>query len=436
MGNKLYDSTARKKKETKKRGRKKRPFPVTGKTITAIVFLAALYAMLFGMVKKQNEIGDAFRKSYKEAEGNTLDKTAAGIASVETAINKSVVGKRKLIDIFGLFQVVLGRKEVEAGSKENYVYKMDNGQLTFAYPAFDVTQAVAQLKGLKTACDAQGTQLLYVQWPFKIDKYNNLLPHGKTDYANQNADRLLAGLKENQVAALDYREVLHERYGSGEAYSSLFFNTDHHWKTETAFEAYTDLLDYLNKNYGYGYDPRITDRDNFVFEHVEQCFTGSQANRTGKFYGGVDDFTYIYPAFETDYVWEKYGKTLKKLLKREGSFNETLFFEAVKEEPDIAKPYRDNCYFNGNPALVKITNNQVEKGRILFVCDSYSKPVVSFLSLAVHHLEFMDLRDFTKIRLVDYIEDQGFDMVIVAYNVSATKRSTKDFFRFGADPEE
>lgn len=432
MGNRLYVRDVQKKEEKRKPGKGKNSKMPTGKVITAVIFLVAIYGMLFGMVKNHKEIGDAFRESYRESSGNVLDKAAAGISSAETTVNKVVVGKKKLIDVFGLFQVMLCRKEVEAGSKENYVYKMDNGQLTFAYPTYKITGIIEQFNGLKKVCDELGTELLYVQWPFKVDKYNNLLPHRKEDDANKNADRLLAGLRQNQIATLDYREVLHERHGSGEAYSSLFFNTDHHWKTETAFEAYTDLVKYLGANYGYEYNPMIVDKNNFIFECVEDCFTGSQANRTGRFYGGVDDFTYVYPAFETDFVWEKYGKTLKKLLTRKGSFRETLFFETVKEDPDIAKPYRDNCYFNGNPALVRITNNNVEKGKILFVCDSYSKPVVSFLSLAIHHLEFMDLRDFTKISLVDYIREQGFEMVIVAYNVSATKKSTAGFFKFGA----
>lgn len=191
------------------------------------------------------------------------------------------------------------------------------------------------------------------------------------------------------------------------------------------------MLNYLSENYGYEYDPIIADKNNFVFENVKNCFIGSQANRTGRFYGGVDDFTYVYPAFETDFVWEKYSKSLKKRLTRKGDFKDTLFFEEVKADPDTAKPYRDNCYFNGNPSLVRITNHNAEKGKILFVCDSFSKPVVSFLSLAVHHLEFMDLRDFTKISLVDYIQENDFEMVIVAYNVSAMKKSTSEFFQFG-----
>lgn len=407
-----------------------------GRALTAIIFLIAIYGMLFGMAKNNKEIADAFQSAYKEASGNGLDKTAAGLSSAETTINKSIIGKRKLIDVYGLFQVMLCRKEVEAGSKENYVYKMDNGQLTFAYPTYKTAGIIKQFNGLKQVCDEQGTKLLYVQWPFKLDKYNNLLPHGKEDYANKNADRLLAGLRENGIATLDYREVLHARYGSGKAYASLFFNTDHHWKTETAFEAYTDLVNYLGENYGYEYDPMLIDKNNFIFEHVENCFTGSQANRTGRFYGGVDDFTYVYPAFETDFEWEKYTKSMKKVLTRKGDFKETLFFEDVKADPDTAKPYRDNCYFNGNPALVRITNHNAEKGKILFVCDSYSKPVVSFLSLVVHHLEFMDLRDFTKIPLVDYIRENNFEMVIVAYNVSATKKSTAGFFKFGVETGE
>lgn len=190
--------------ENKKPSQKNKKFSKEkGRILTVAVFLIAIYGVLFGMAAKKKDIVDAFWASYKETSGNPLDKTAAGISSAETAINKSIIAKKKLIDVYGLFQVMLCRKEIEAGSKESYVYKMDNGQLTFAYPSYKTSGIIKQFVGLQQVCDAQGTKLLYVQWPFKVDKYNNLLPHGKEDYANKNADSLIAGLCENGIATLD-----------------------------------------------------------------------------------------------------------------------------------------------------------------------------------------------------------------------------------------
>ena len=414
------------------------------KYITAFVFLTAIYILLFGMYNNREEIKAAFDEGYKEAkeaaaaasdEAETeaedtglSDWILAGITSAESIIDSSIAGRSRLIDIHGLFQTALGRRVIEESKSHNYVYKMDNGQLTYAYPEYSVIWVADQFKLLKEACDEAGSELLYVQWPYKVNKYDNQLPHGMTDWANYNADKLLERLEKAGIATVDYREVI--RYSDKE-YSSMFFNTDHHWTTETAFDAYLWLLQYLGENYGLEYDPMLLNRDNYVFTTLPNSFIGSLANRSGVLYAGIDDFTYIYPAFETDFVWEKYYKMgIKKALTRTGRFEESVLFMNALEDPDVAKAYRDNCYFNGNPPLAKIINNNVESGNILYICDSYSKPVVSLLSLGVHHIEFVDLRDYAS-KIVDYIRENNFDQVIVAYYPAALKNSTAAFFSFG-----
>lgn len=404
-------------------------FKVTGKLVTTVLFLLVIYLLFWGMLQSHADISDAFQTGFKGNTDGTAKAISAGLTSAESAMNKSIWKREQFIDVHGLFQRLLGKQLIEEKQVRYYVYKMENGQLTYAYPNYNINWILKQFTQLKETCDEIGTDLLYIQWPYKVDKYNNLLPHGMDDYANKNADKLVRGLEQRGIDTLDYREVLH---ASEQEYSSMFFQTDHHWTTETAFEAYTYLLSYLNENYGLMYDPMLLDKNNYTFTTLPDSFIGSLANRTGKWYGGIDDFTYVCPNFETDFVWEKYNKAEKKLLTRKGSFEETLFFQSVVADADKAKAYRDNCYFNGNPALVKIKNNLVSTGKILYVCDSYSKPIVSLLSLAVNQIEFMDLRDFSQIDLVDYLRKNEFDQLIVAYSPSALKTSTaSQFYVFG-----
>lgn len=395
--------------------------------VTAFVFLAVIYVLFLGMIFNHSAIGAAFSKQWQK-QGKNITALDDALKAAESKMNQSILGRTTWINVHGLFQKVLNRRWIGESKSYNDVYKMDNGQLTYAYPDYNVSGAAKQYKKLYEYCRQQGTALLYVQWPYKVNKYDNQLPHNMEDYSNQNCDKFLSKLAEFGADTLDYREVLH---ASGQEYASLFFDTDHHWKTETAFDAYRYLLTFFQESYGFSFDERLLSKENYSFVTLPQSFIGSLANRSGIWYAGVDDFTYIVPTFDTNFIWEKYAPSGKKLASRKGSFDKTVLFENALTQPEQAKPYRDNCYFNGNPALAKISNQNVENGRILCVVDSYSKPVAALLSLAFHQLDFMDLRDFTKLSLIEYLEENEYDYILVAYSAAAFKKTTAaKFFNF------
>lgn len=396
---------------------------------TAVVFLAVIYILLLSAVIHHKSLGSAYSKEKEHSKKQGIAKITDGFEAFEYELDQNLPFRMSLINTHGLIQRLLGHDWISETRVYNDVYKMKNGQLTYAYPKFDVSWAAEQYQGLLSYCREVKTQLLYVQWPYKVNKYDNQLPHNMKDYSNLNCDEFLEKLKEMNADFLDYREVLHE---SEENYADLFFNTDHHWKMETAFEAYCYLLNFLKRSYGVAFDEKLVDKENYTFQTLPNSFIGSLANRSGTWYAGIDDFTYIYPNFETKFIWEKYDRFETKLMTRRGSFEKTLLFKKSLKNPNKAKPYRDNCYFNGNPALAKIQNEMIEDGKLLCVVDSYSKPVVSFLSLAFHQVDFIDLRDFTKIPLFDYLKENQYDFILVAYSAAAFKKTTCfDFFDFG-----
>lgn len=394
-------------------------------TVTAILFIGMLFFYFAGMLVNYKTVKSTIKSSMSSVtsddSSSTIDIVKSFISGTEAALNDAVYDKMTLINTNGLFNRIIQKKMINDVVSYNTVYKLNNGQLTYHYPEFGVNIAHKNMAKLKEYLDTVGTELLYVQAPYKVDKYDNQLPHKLPDYPNANADKFLAGLDKLGINYIDFRKVIHD---NNFVYEDLFFNTDHHWTTETGFWAYTYLMDYMGDNYGVNYDARNVDKSNFTFTTLEDSFIGSLANRTGTWYAGIDDFTYIYPNFDTSFSWTKYYKMGTKGPTRVGSFEETILFKERVQDLGVPVAYRDNCYFNGNPAIAKITNDNVEDGRVLVVQDSFGKPVSAFLSLNFHQVDVMDLRDYKEMNLIDYLKENEYDYVIVLYNPSVFKQST------------
>lgn len=351
------------------------------------------------------------------------DKLGMVFSKTESIINDAVPSRMALIDWNGLIQRMLGKRMIPEPNENNTVYLMNNGQLTYTYPEIGVKIAHKNFSVLNKYLKSVGTKLLYVQAPYKVDQNDNQMPFQLRDYPNQNADKLLEGLRKLQIDTIDLREVLANNFLD---YKNLFYNTDHHWKTETAFFAYQYLLDYMKKNYDFYFNEKMYHKNNFIEVNQKKSFIGSLANRVGKWYAGVDDFTFIYPSFKTKLTYLKYDANGALYLIRHGSFDESVFYSERMENPDTPLAYRDNCYLGGNPDLGRIINHKVHTGKILFVQDSFGKPIASFMALNFHQVDIIDLRYFTESYLIDFIKDETipYDYVVILYNPSALKRST------------
>lgn len=388
--------------------------------VTTILFILLIYLYFIGMIIQWNTIESTVRTSMEKITDNdsaeVFDVIEAFFSQCDTAFTNNVYDKFTMININGFFQRTLQRKIVNDVNSSHTVYQLDNGQLTYYYPQYGVNTAHRNIRVLSEYLNSVGTQLLYVQAPLKINKYDNQLPYGLMDYPNQNADSFLKGLDKLKIDYVDFREVFQSRFSN---YEALFYDTDHHWKTETGFWAYTYLMDYMKYNYGFAYDERNVNSDNFTRHTLQDSFIGSLANRVGTWYAGVDDFTFIYPNFDTSFTYDKYYPYgLVKHYTRVGSFSDTLLFKERIGNVDKALAYRDNCYFDGNPALVNITNDNVLDGKLLVVQDSFGKSVTPFLALNFHQIDVLDLRDYKGMTLLDYVKENQYDYVMIIYSPS------------------
>ena len=334
-----------------------------------------------------------------------------GISGLENGVNEAVFGRTSYINLYGLSARMMGKHFIIDASGSNSVVKDNNGNLEFIANQVDMQPYVEKLSKLKGIYDEIGAKTLYVQSPVKpIEGYVEM-PQGLKDYSNENSDQLLAQLSEAGFDTLDLRQsILTDDLDLG----NLFYKTDHHWKTETAFWATGVVKDYLNENYGLNLDPNdfYTDGANYQSVFYEKSFLGSQGRRVGKYYGGVDDFTLMLPSFETDY-----SVTINKNYNSshiDGTFEKAIVKYSLLTPKDIFTN-RYAAYFGADYPEVIVKNNKSENElKVLIFKDSFGLPFSAFFSTMVDETRLIDTRYFTG-DLEAYIREYDPDLVLYLF---------------------
>jgi hypothetical protein len=379
--------------------------------ITAIAFLIIIAGMLYGFLFTGHNVKEDFLTDYRTTilPGTPIvERIAGAIKSLEKTIDSDTYKREDYIDFYGRIQKLMG-KHIMVDIGYGDLYKTKYGQITYAVQKQDVSEALEGMYKLKEALDKAGIPLLYVQAPFKLPENEQQLPANVKDHSNENANRFLKGLTAKDIDYLDLRE---DYWSKGMNQNELFFNTDHHWTINGAFNGYSEIVSALDKDYGFHIDKKYTDIGNFDQKVYKDYYLGSMGRRVGQSYGGLDDFTLITPNFDTDYtVYEReYGG--EKIFK--GSFK-----EAVLNKQYIAEgtPPDTNRYavYHGDNAELEFVNHNVNKGKVLMVKDSFGLPIYSFLSLGVHEVRALDVRLY-KEPVAEYAKKYKPDVVIILYN--------------------
>lgn len=329
---------------------------------------------------------------------------------LEELAQQSVPGYHGIIEFNTAFQMLLGKNVIEDVA-DNKIVRLKNKMLTFVCDPADVTPSVDGILNIKNVCDENGIQLLYVQAPQKISKFDSQLPAGVQDYGNEIADDFLSQI-DGTVPYIDLRQTI---YDAGINQYDLFFKTDHHWTPEGAFWCWGQVAQTLKSDYGLVFDDSICEADSYTWQTYPKWFLGSEGKRVGTIYGGIDDFTVITPKFETDFDFYVPSKGIE----RHGCFADTLMNKAMYETKDYynANPYE--AYIGGDFALNRIVNKVAPNHKkVLLIRDSFACAFTPFLALSCEQVETIDKRAFQG-TIADYIAESKPDMVMFLYNTSA-----------------
>ena len=326
-----------------------------------------------------------------------LQRSGASLAQLEDELADSLPGRGKLLDLNGALSRLLNQRGYYS---DLGIYVAEGDYLVTAYPETSTDYETRQVLALRDFLAENGIGLLYVCKPGKyLDDRLTYDCFGVPSSLNRNADKLLSRLREAGVPVVDLREAIR---AEGLDVRDLFYRTDHHWTTEAALWALPYIARGLNEGCGYALDPALWSPENFTRRAWENCWLGEQGQKLGATRVGLDDYTEILPAFDTAYRFPNGERDFLGFVD-EGRFDTSL------------SVYRAESWHYAYH-MARAENLLVPEGKLLLLGDSYDCVTEPLLSLGVHEIDALILREYSPdFDLRQYILDSGCDTVIVCY---------------------
>ena len=352
-------------------------------------------------------------------------------AAFENDFKTNLFLRNEIIELQGFTQRIIGNNAVE-DPELGSVIRNNWGQLT-SLPGsgtFDVFRS--NLTTITDACAENGIKQIYAQAPFKIlpDYEMEQLPPGFSTEANRNADSFISMMDSRGVDVFDFRTYLQSQKEI--PVEEIFFRTDHHWTIQSAFKAFSGFVEYMSNEYDFCTEDDVqflTNKDNYNFITMEDCYLGSWGRRTGVMYAGVEDFTYITPAFDTNFSIKRVAG--EAFYEAGGSFYDVIMSPKRVEkdkfgpsQEELAAGFGTNgiytdlysVYMDGLTAEMQMINHNTDSDKkILIFHDSFGFPFSSFMALSAKETRVIDLRNWNE-DIKQYISDFQPDFVITLYN--------------------
>ena len=290
------------------------------------------------------------------------------------------------------------------------VYKLSDGYLTSVNRKYAQESRADSISSFAAFVHSQGSEFLYIQSPGKTNPFADEELNG-IDYSNANADALLQGLRERNIAVYDLRSDLHEAVGDA-GWHQAFFRTDHHWKPSTALWAAQRVAEKLANDYGVDVNFAHFAPEDYEFVRYERYFLGSQGKKVTLANTEPDDFDVYYPKFST----HLYAKIPSRGVDGEGDFT-ILYDKAALGTGDFYNDSPYSMYGYGDQAEIIVHNYENENlrdKRILLIHDSMLDTAMPFLVMGLKDLRELDIRHF-KGSVQRYVKDYRPDIVLVMY---------------------
>ena len=335
------------------------------------------------------------QKEFEEEESVTMD-------SLETEFTSSMYNQKNLIDINGL---MANKLSVQGFYSDMGMYITGDKYIVSASNYTSTDYEYLETISFRDFLEENGINFMYVNEPTKyVDDSLFRKEFGVETYSNRNMDLFISRIRAQGVVSVDLRENIEEENIN---VADLFYRTDHHWTTPAGLWAAQIIADGLNKNFDYNIDTSIYNIENYIVTEWKECWLGEQGRKVAESYVGLDGYTELKPKFKTSFTFKnRDGATW------EGTFDDFINESVYNTENDVY----ENESWHYSYARIDCINNNISEGKILLLGDSFDHVTQPFLALGVHEIHSLVLRDYDdSFSLRDYILENGYDTVIVAY---------------------
>lgn len=377
--------------------------------VVIVIFLVYIFSVgilsIKNNIKLFKETKESVQEQYAYSNANNLERMNLIKNSFENTFSNNLIGKYDYIDIYGLFQRILQKNVVEDVEDGKRVIRLKNGNLAFIYPEIYTDEFSEKIIAVSNYSKERGIYMLYTDAPWRIENKDDL-PFYLKDNVNKTDQKFIKKLKENDVNVLELKKKLDGNK------NEWFFHTDHHWNIDTAFNAYKLIMKSIEKNTNIEIEDKYL--SDYTIKVYDDVFLGTYGKRVGKYYGGVDDFSYITPNFETELDVINNRDWNNEVSHLKGNFEKVFMYpeyiDNTKLERKMSTYY---TYTEGIKAEVKIKNLKANNNKkVLILTDSFGEPVFPFVSLNFQETRVIDVRRYRAIRLYTYIEKYDPDVIL------------------------
>lgn len=326
-------------------------------------------------------------------------------AIIEEMYNDNFWNRLSFVDYQGLLCKMAGQKII------NGVIKGNDGKLNlltnldYEFIEDDEKLKVDKAVGILMHAQQKGADILYVQRPWATGR----VPYDYHFELDKQYDYWCKMMEESGFPILDLRkEVTNERIE--------FYITDHHWTIESSFNANTDIIDTLNREYKLNLDKekKYTDINQYEKINYKNSFLGSEGIRVGKYFAGKDDFEIIVPKYDTYFTYVQY-RDHKKYWEAKGDYSSVFIDKAKLEDSKYNNKYNAITYegYVENRITNVLSDNNL---KVLLIADSFARPMVTYLASNFEETRYLDPQDgrYTD-SYVDYIDQYNPDIVIMMF---------------------
>lgn len=366
------------------------------------------------------ELGD----SHKAADG-LQEYTAA----VDALLVDNLVGGHFWNEVYGTVYAALGKSE-----ENNFSIVKDRKgflQRSNFWNTTDITamEAAQRVRRMQDDVEELGTKVIFLMYPSKYDEKRTEGIYGISyENADELGDEFLRYLRRYNVDYIDFRNMDEVEHVSEE---DMFYVSDHHWKAETGFYIMEKIVEHLNQVYDAGLDPDgfFRNPDNYVTETYKDIYMGSMGRETGFIYSGLDDYTYLYPTFETEF-YRQYINSDHEVSRLQGDILKTLINRKYISYDDVYNREMYNSYVGGIYRIERITNKQNPNGiNVMFIRDSYSSPVGVFLAPMCSKLNMYWALECGGDYLEEKIEEQKPEYIFIAFTAPQLSDTAMPFYK-------
>ncbi len=210
---------------------------------------------------------------------------------------------------------------------------------------------------------------------------------------NQSINQFYKGVEDCDIKPIDVRSILTKNANQD---TQLYYRTDHHWTTDSAFLAYKEAVSIM----------KLTDNVSYKRYVVKNDFRGTLASKSGFTNGQNDPLTIYLPNKDKDYHNSViyYADTKTKT---------TEFYQL--DNLDTKDAY--TVFGGSNHPMYTIKTPTASEKKLLLVKDSYANSMIPFLAQNFREIVVVDPRYFFD-DINDIIKSEGITDVLFLYNAN------------------